>query len=54
MCMYIHMDINIDKHRYRYRLQRVGHGCRMIYAGIPSFFGLGLEAGHVPTIWLLL
>ena len=21
----------------------------MIYAGFPSFFGLGLEDGHVPT-----
>ena len=25
----------------------------MIYAGVPSFFGLGLEDGHVPTFWLL-
>ena len=24
-------------------------GCRMIYAALPSFFGLGLEDGHVPT-----
>ena len=30
------------------------HGCRVIYAGFPSFFGLGLEDGHVPTFWLLL
>ena len=29
-------------------------GCRMIYAGFPSFFGLGLEGGHVSTSWLLL
>ena len=26
----------------------------MIYVGFPSFFGLGLEDGHVPTFWLLL
>ena len=26
----------------------------MIHAGVPSFFGLGLEDGHVPTFWLLL
>ena len=26
----------------------------MIYTGLPSFFGLGLEDGHVPTFWLLL
>ena len=24
----------------------------MIYAGFSSFFGLGLEDGHVPTFWL--
>ena len=24
-------------------------GCRIIYAGVPSVFGLGLEDGHVPT-----
>ena len=30
------------------------HGCRMIYAGVLSFFGLGLEDGHVPTFRLLL
>ena len=26
----------------------------MIDAGIPPFFGLGLEEGHVLTFWLLL
>ena len=26
----------------------------MIHAGVSSFFGLGLEGGHVPTFWLLL
>ena len=25
------------------------HGCRMMYAVCPSFFGLGLENGHVPA-----
>ena len=30
------------------------HGCRMIYAGVPSFFGLGSEDGGVPTLALLL
>ena len=31
------------------------HGCRMVYyAAFPSFFGLGSEAGHIPTFWLLL
>ena len=25
----------------------------MIYAGVPSFFGLGLGDGHVPTFWPL-
>ena len=26
----------------------------VIGAGIPCFIGLGLDEGHVPTIWLLL
>ena len=26
----------------------------MMYAGFPSFYGLGLDDGHVPTFWLLL
>ena len=34
--------------------QKLEHATRIIYAGIPSFFGLGLEDGHVPTLWLLL
>ena len=29
-------------------------GCRMIYTGFPAFFGLRLEDGHVPGLWLLL
>ena len=28
--------------------------CRMIYAGRPSFLGLGLLNSHVLTFWLLL
>ena len=31
---------------------KLEHGCRMIYAGVPSFCGLRLEDGHVPTFWL--
>ena len=27
---------------------------RMIYTGVPSFVGFGLEGGHVQTFWLLL
>ena len=30
------------------------HGSRIVYAGFTSFYGLGLEDGHVPTLWLLL
>ena len=33
--------------------KKLKHGCRMIYAGCPSFFGLGWEDGDVPTSWLL-
>ena len=29
-------------------------GCRMIWACLPSLFGLGLEDSHIPTVWLLL
>ena len=29
------------------------HGCRVIYAGVPSFLALGLEDGHVPTFLLV-
>ena len=29
-------------------------GCRMMCAGVASFLCLGLEDGHVPTLWLLL
>ena len=34
--------------------QKLEHGCRMIDAGFPSFFGLALDDGHVPTFWLRL
>ena len=30
------------------------HGCGRIHAGLHSFFGLGLEDGHVPNFWILL
>ena len=33
---------------------KLEYGCRRIYAGSPFVFGLGLEDGHVPTLWLLL
>ena len=33
---------------------KLEHARRMIYAGLPSFFGLGLEDGHISTFWLLL
>ena len=29
------------------------HGCRMVYADSPPFFGSGLEDGHVETFPLL-
>ena len=34
--------------------KKLEHGCRMIHAGFPSLFALGLEDGRVPTFWLLL
>ena len=30
------------------------HGCRMVYAGVPSFSALGSEDGAVPTFCFLL
>ena len=33
---------------------KLEHGCRIVHTGVPSFFGFGLEDGHVPTFWLLL
>ena len=33
------------------RLQKSEHGCRLIYAGVPSAFGLGLEGGHIPAFF---
>ena len=36
------------------RLQTLEDGCRMIAVGFASFFGLGLEDGHVATFGLLL
>ena len=33
---------------------KLEHACKVIYAGFPSFFGLGLEDGHLPTFWILL
>ena len=34
--------------------RKLEHGCRLTYADVHSFFGFGLEDGHVPTFWLLL
>ena len=47
----ISMDIDIDLQQSPKRFE---HGCSMIYAGVPSFFALGLEDGHVGTFWRLL
>ena len=33
---------------------KLEHRSRMIYAGFPSFFGLGSRDGGAPTFWLLL
>ena len=33
--------------------KKLEHECRMIFAGCPSVFGLGLECAPVPTFWLL-
>ena len=34
--------------------KKLEHACRMIYDGSPSFVGLDLEDGHVPTFWPIL
>ena len=43
-----------DCPRFTVDSKKLEHGCGMIHAGFLSFFGLGLEDGHVPTFWLLL
>ena len=37
----------------QYTAKKFEDGCRMIYAGAHSFFGLVLEEVHVPIFWLL-
>ena len=37
---------------HSHEFKNLEHGGRMIYAGSPSFSGLGLEEGQVPTFWL--
>ena len=34
--------------------KKLDHGCRLLYAGVPPFFGLRLEYGHVSAFWPLL
>ena len=34
--------------------KKLEHGCRSIYAGVPSLSSLDAENGHVPNLWLLL
>ena len=38
---------------HRLDSKKLAHIGRMICAGCPSFSGLGLEKGHVPTVWPL-
>ena len=38
VCMYVRM--------YTATSKKLHHGCRMFYAGSPSFLGLGLEDGQ--------
>ena len=33
--------------------RKLQYGCRVIYAGFPSFFCFRIKAGSVPTFWLL-
>ena len=40
--------------RYSVDSKTSEHGCRLIYAGVPSFLGLGLTDGPVPSFRLLL
>ena len=47
-------SFHIPRQHTSYSRQKLEDGYRMIYAGAPSFFGLGLDNCHVPTFWLLL
>ena len=50
----LYRGISITVFWYTADSKMVEHGCRLIYARIPSFFGLGLEDGRVPAFWHLL
>ena len=39
-------------HKHTVDSTKLECGCRMVCAGVPSFFGFGLEDGHVPMFWL--
>ena len=44
---------NLSANEHMADSKKLERGHRKIYVGLPSFFGLGLEGGHVPTSWLL-
>ena len=52
ICVYVDIDVDID--RPALDSKKSEHGCKVIYAGCPSSFGLGLEDGQIPTFWLRL
>ena len=59
-CSRLQKDMDTDTNkcecRYRYVVDsnKLEHGCRIILAGFPSLFALGLKDGRVPTFRLLL
>ena len=48
------MYICIYIERERVDSKKLEHGCRIIFAGCSSVFGLRLDGGDVPSFWLLL
>ena len=48
------IDVDMDLELDTVDSNNLEHGCRMINDGFPSFVGLELEDGRVPTVRLLL
>ena len=48
----LELELNLPLQQPTVDSKKLEHGCSMIYAGFPSFLGLGLEHGPVPTFWI--
>ena len=49
--IYIVYGIELQSIWYRVDSKQLEYGCRIVYAGFPSFFGLGLVVRWTPKSW---